>query len=100
MRLYDESVTGKEIILLDDIFGQTAVYHIPIIKVWQDPFPEKWEEKAPLFFQAGEGGCSMVGRLDFVESILRRGAKGIRLRETEEETWVNHILTKREKRSL
>lgn len=72
MRLYDESVTGKEIILLDDIFGQTAVYHIPIIKVWQDPFPEKWEGKAPPFFRAGEGGCSMVGRLDFVESILRR----------------------------
>lgn len=85
MQLYDGNVAGKEIILLDDIFGQTAVYHIPILKVWQGPLPEKWEGKAPPFFRAKEGCHSMIGRLDFVESILRRGAKGIRLREIAEE---------------
>lgn len=44
------------------------------------------QEMAPPFFRYGDGKRNyMIGRLDFVESILRRGAKGIRLRETKGE---------------
>lgn len=86
MKEYDGNVTGREIILLDDLFGVSGVYHMPGLDTY-DSLDTQWGQgMAPPFFRYGDGKRNyMIGRLDFVESILRRGAKGIRLRETKGE---------------
>ncbi len=86
MKEYDGNVTGREIILLDDLFGVSGVYHMPGLDTY-DSLDTQWGQgMAPPFFRYGGGKRNyMIGRLDFVESILRRGAKGIRLREAKGE---------------
>lgn len=86
MKKYDKSMAGREIVLLDDLYGVAEIYHMPILRVHDDLFTEQGRRAAPPFFRYnGEGFHYMIGRLDFVESILRRGAKGIRLQEIETE---------------
>lgn len=86
MREYDRNVTGKEIILLDDFFGVTGTYHMPSLATYDGLSTQQgWKAAPPFFRYSGEKRNYMIGRLDFVESILRRGAKGVRLREIKEE---------------
>lgn len=73
MKQYEENIRGKQIVLLDDIYGIVKIYHIPILM--------GYEARIPFFQEKSNGKNSMIGRLDFVESILRRGAKGLRLQE-------------------
>lgn len=85
MKEYDGSVVGREIILLDDIFGVTETYHMPVLKMYDDlSAPQGQKAASPFFRYSGEKRDYMIGRLDFVESILRRDAKGIRLQEIRE----------------
>lgn len=86
MKAYDGSMIGREIILLDDLFGVTGVYYMPVLQIFDEMSPRRGQGAlTPFFRYSGEKQNYMIGRLDFVESILRRGAKGIRLQEIKEE---------------
>lgn len=84
MKLYDGSVKGRQLILLDDLYGVSEIYFMPLISVCQYPTSKKEWDALPTFFRLeGDKKSTMIGRLDFVESILKRGAKGIFLEELE-----------------
>lgn len=101
MKMYDIRQEGKQIILLDGVYGFAEIYYLQklpecvclhddtefnndgtiIKKLILDK--EIIENLPPLFRVAGIQKDYVIGRLDFVESILRRGAKGIKLEELE-----------------
>lgn len=84
MKLYDGSVKGRQLILLDDLYGASEIYYIPVIPVCRYPASKQERDALPAYFRLEEDKKStMIGRLDFVESILKRGAKGIFLEELE-----------------
>lgn len=82
MKLYDESIQGNQIVLLDDVFGIVKIYHMPMLTELDPVLWQQEQKNAPPFFVFSNiKGNSMIGRLDFVESILRRAAQGIKLVE-------------------
>lgn len=101
MKMYDIGQEGKQIILLDGVYGFAEIYYLQnlqeclclhantefnndgtiIKKLILDR--SVTEELPPFFRVAGVQKDYAIGRLDFVESILRRGAKGIKLEELE-----------------
>lgn len=98
--MYEPHIIYKEIVLLDQQYERTEVYYLPIleeIECLNDKSEynldksiikkgiidyEKTEEKA-VFRLKGFDHYYMVGRLDLVESILKRNVKGIGLKELE-----------------
>ena len=82
MKQYEESLQSRQIILLDVIQNVAEQYYIPIFR--QSIYPEEegdWISSPPFFQEGNITQGSLIGRLDFVESILRRGAKGIHIEE-------------------
>lgn len=101
MKMYDMRNEGKQIILLDGVNGFAEIYYLQNLqecsclhgdtKFSNDGTviknlildKEMLKDLPPLFRVAGIQKDYVIGRLDFVESILRRGAKGIKLTELE-----------------
>ncbi len=101
MKKYDMRQEGRQIVLLDGVYGFAEIYYLlnpeecsclhadtqcnndgTVIKKLILK-KEKSGQFPPFFRVAGMQRDYAIGRLDFVESILRRGAKGIRLEELE-----------------
>ena len=100
-KMYEVRIYGKEVVLLDGINGYAEIYYLPVFpshtclsslsvfnndssvlhKIVLDK--EKLQYAPPIFSIEGIEKTYLVGRMDFVESILRRGAKGIHLTELE-----------------
>jgi len=98
--IYETKIPYKQIVLLDGKSLLTALYYLPILET-VDCLSDKSElnrdgsvirravlDKAKLpnrsiFKLGGVKSTYMVVRLDLAESILRRGVRGIRLKETE-----------------
>ncbi len=101
MKKYEIRREGKQIILLDGVYGFAEIYYLPDLQectclhadtefnndgtiIKKLILDRDVTEKLPPFFRvAGVQKDYVIGRLDFVESILRRGAKGIKLEELE-----------------
>jgi len=100
MRLYDPYVQSKRMVLKDWKTQAEAQYFLPIFPACDCLLPESKfnrdrsniihgvidQEKVkrrPFFKMGGVTNTHIVFRLDVVESILRRGAKGIKLIELE-----------------
>ncbi len=98
--MYEPHIIYKEIVLLDQQHGKAEVYYLPILEELECLNEkseynldksiirkgvidyEKTEGKA-IFRLKGFDHYYMVGRLDLVESILKRNVKGIGLKELE-----------------
>lgn len=98
--LYEPHIIYKEVVLLDSRYERTELYYLPILEEIdclneQSEFNldrsvlrrgvidyDRTEGKA-VFRLGGVKHYYMVGRLDLVESILKRGVKGIGLTELE-----------------
>lgn len=100
MKLYDPYMKQKQVVLFDRQAQIMHLYHLPILPVCDCLLPEsklsrdKTEilygvldvEKAgrrPFVKLGGTAKTQVAFRLDVVESILRRGAKGLRIMELE-----------------
>jgi len=100
MRLYDPYVQCKRVVLKDRLTHAEEQYFLPIFPVCDCLLPESKlnmdrsniihgvidQEKVkrhPFFKVGGVSNTHIAFRLDVVESILRRGAKGIKLSELE-----------------
>jgi len=100
MKLYDPYMKQKQVVIFDRQAQIMELYHLPILPVCDCLLPEsrlsrdKSEilhgvldvEKAgkrPFLKLGGVTTTQLAFRLDVVESILRRGAKGIKLTELE-----------------
>lgn len=99
MKKYGIRRKGKQIVLLDGVYGFAEVYYLLLLQececvhvdtqfnsdgstVKELILNKNTADQYPPFFRvAGLQKDYVIGRLDFVESILRRGAKGIRLVE-------------------
>lgn len=98
-KTYGACTKGRQMVLLDGVNGFAEIYYMPLLKpcsclsestvfnndhsVIHRLVMDKKKEKQwlPVFRVAEMEKDYVIGRLDFVESILRRGAKGIRLTE-------------------
>ena len=98
--MYDPHIIYKEVVLLDSKNEKAGIYYIPILQEVNclDEGSEfnlnksllkrgiidygRTEGKA-IFRLGGVGHYYMVGRLDLVESVLKRNVKGIGLKELE-----------------
>ena len=98
IRMYEPRTIFKEIVLLDQQYPKTCTYHLPILeyvdclapasRLTRDRStileavidPEKTGDRS-IFYVASVGNLYTAARLDIVESFLRRGAKGLGLRE-------------------
>lgn len=86
MNQYDSGIKGRQIVLLDDIYGIAESYRMPMLLQYSRLSMSQGWKTMPPFFRLDDGKRKyMAGRQDFVESILRRGAKGIRLQEIDME---------------
>lgn len=101
MKKYDIKRKGKQIVLLDGVYGFAEIYYLLQLEECECLHAdtqfnndssiirelilnrESAKNFPPFFKVAGLQKDYVIGRLDFVESILRRGAKGIRLIELE-----------------
>ncbi len=101
MNKYGIRQEGKQIVLLDGVYGFAEIYYLLNLKecsclhtdtefnndstvIKKLILEKKKSDNLPPFFRVGGMQRDyIIGRLDFVESILRRGAKGIRLEELE-----------------
>lgn len=99
MEKYDIRQEGKQIVLLDGVYGFAEIYYIQNMQectclhadtlfnndgtvIKELILDRATAVSLPPFFRvAGVHKDYIIGRLDFVESLLRRGAKGIRLEE-------------------
>lgn len=99
MKKYDIRQEGKQIVLLDGVYGFAEVYYLQNLRecaclhadtqfnnngtVIKELIIDKVAAASlPPFFRVAEMQKDyIIGRLDFVESLLRRGAKGIRIEE-------------------
>lgn len=97
---YEPNLNYKETVLLDQEYGQAERYYLPALEELECLTADsifnmdrsilhkivididKTEDKC-LFALSGVSNRHIVARLDFVESILRRGAKGLHLKEIE-----------------
>ena len=75
--LYEPKTIFKELVLLDRANQAAEVYHLPILDA-VDCLAEKLGKQA-LFFLDGLKNTYVAARLDLVESLLKRGARGIGL---------------------
>lgn len=98
--IYEPHIIYKEIVLLDQKYERAKVYYLPILEEIECLHEkseynldksvikkgvidyEKTKDKA-IFRLMGFDHYYMVGRLDLVESILKRNVKGIGLKELE-----------------
>ncbi|MBS5794922.1 MAG: imm11 family protein [Lachnospirales bacterium] len=95
---YDNKIKFKQIILLDIIGAKAEVYYLPILKFIKclseesEIFGNKIKKcvikkeiiKDEKIFRIGDVNKRyIVARLDLVESILRRGARGLHLERVE-----------------
>lgn len=98
--MYEPHIIYKEIVLLDQKYERAELYYLPILEEIEcldekSEFNldksilkkgvidyERTEDKA-IFRLSGFEHYYMVGRLDLVESILKRNVKGIGLKELE-----------------
>lgn len=96
--MYEPHIIYKEIVLLDQKYERAEVYYLPILEEVECLNEkseynmdrsiiekgiidyEKTEDKA-IFRLKGFDHYYMVGRLDLVESILKRNVRGIGLKE-------------------
>lgn len=101
MKKYDIRQAGKQIVLLDGVYGFAEIYYLQHLQECTclhadtrfnndgSVIKKLILDKAaagglpPFFKVKGVQKDYAVGRLDFVESILRRDAKGIRIEELE-----------------
>ena len=97
--MYKVPVRGKEMVLLDGVNGFAEIYYMPVFPqyhclseetVFNNDYSviqelildkEKIKYVPPVFEVAEVEKDYLICRLDFIESILRRGAKGIKLAE-------------------
>ena len=98
-KMYEVPVRGKEMVLLDGANGFAEIYYMPVYPryhclseetVFNNDYSviqelildkEKIKYVPPVFEVAEVEKDYLICRLDFIESILRRGAKGIKLAE-------------------
>jgi len=100
MRLYDPQIPYKRMVLLDKAKKDMALYHLPILPDCNCLLPEselsrdesdiirgvidlEKTGREPVIKLGGVTSTHIAFRLDVVESILRRGAKGLKLTELE-----------------
>lgn len=98
--MYDPEITYRGIKLWHRESGTNASYFIPLLdeiaclseqtrynvtgnRIVEPILSRKEIGEAAVFTIKGYDKKCIVGRLDFVESILRRGSSGIRLEEVE-----------------
>lgn len=98
IKLYEPKTIFKEIVLLDRKYAKSWIYYIPVLEYLDclSDASSLTRDKSTIlnavinlnkvsdqsvFYVAGVGNLYTVARLDIVESILRRGAKWIELRE-------------------
>lgn len=93
--MYDPLIDMKEIILLDAERRESKLYFLPIleeVECLEDTFGLKRKTKnilldydkvkdKSIFTVKGKQGRYIVGNLEWVESLLKRGATGISLQE-------------------
>lgn len=98
-KMYEVPTRGKEMVLLDGMNGFAEIYYMPVYPryrclseetVFNNDYSviqelildkEKIKYVPPVFEVAEVEKDYLICRLDFIESILRRGAKGIKLAE-------------------
>lgn len=98
-RMYGVPVKGREMVLLDGANGFAEIYYLPVYPQYkclsgqtvfsndhtiirQAVLDKNKMENVPAVFDVAETEKEyLVCRLDFLESILRRGAKGIKVTE-------------------
>ena len=97
IKIYDKRLKMKQIILIEPKTADMQVYYLPIFEEI-DCLSEKSDiynrdvtkkiilnreniKNKPIFKVAGIKGRYIVGRLDFIESVLKRNIKGINLIE-------------------
>lgn len=103
MKKYRVHAEGKEVVLLDTINGHIGIYYMPHLKEYDCLSDKtvfnndgsviqkvvldsrKLDKLPPVFRIAGVAKDYVIGRMDFVESILRRDAVGLKISETEVE---------------
>ena len=101
MKLYDPYIQYRQMVLFNKRERVMELYHLPILPVRDCLLPESelsrdkskiirgvigLEEKKqcrPIIKLGGVAATHIAFRLDIVESILRRGAKGLKLVELE-----------------
>jgi len=100
LRLYDPYIQGRRMILKDKLTRVEEEYFLPIFPAYDCLLPEselnrdkskiihgvidlEQTRRRPFFKMGGVSNTHIAFRLDVVESILRRGAKGIKLSELE-----------------
>ena len=100
LRLYDPYIQCKRMVLKDRLIRAEKQYFLPIFPICDCLLPESEFNKnrssmihgvidlekvkrRPFFKIGGVSNTHIAFRLDVVESILRRGAKGIQLSELE-----------------
>ena len=96
VKLYEPGIVSKEVVLLDGQYAKSEVYFMPILKSVDCLHPDTvWKSdrktfnkivldrdklgKEAIFRPAGASHTIAIARFDLIESILRRGAKGIGL---------------------
>lgn len=98
--MYEPHIIYKELVLLDAVNERTSIYYLPILEE-VDCLDERSELNLDrsilrrgiinykktagkaIFWLGGVGRHYMVGRIDLVESILKRNVRGIGLEELE-----------------
>ena len=100
MKLYEPYMQSRQIMLCDRLAQKIELYHLPILPVCDCLLPEselsrdkskvingvidlEKTQRRPFLKLGGVTNTHIAFRLDVVESILRRGAKGIKLTELE-----------------
>ena len=102
-KMYDVPVRGKEMVLLDGANGFAEIYYMPVYPRYDCLSKEtifnndhsmirelmldknKIKYVPPVFEVAEVEKDYLICRLDLIESVLRRGAKGIKLTELQAE---------------
>lgn len=98
IRMYEPHTIFKEIVLLDQENSDTCTYYIPVLEyvdclsiyskltkdrstILEGVLNKGKVSDCSIFYLEGVGNLYTVVRMDLVESILRRGAKGLELNE-------------------
>lgn len=80
-KMYGEPVYGRDVVVMNSHGQDSRHYHLVLPEAMEDGHI-LWEE-SNLFTMRVNEKKEVVASLDFVESILRRGAVGITLQEIE-----------------
>ena len=104
LQLYDPHIQYRQIVLFDKANKMTEPYHLPILPDCDCLLPEselsrdrsriihgaidlEKTRRRPVIKLGGLTATQIAFRFDVVESIIRRGAKGIKLQELEIRKW-------------